>query len=136
MLIELTNINGVSGDKKRVREYILNKIKPLCHECFVDTMGNIIALKKGKGETNHKIMVCAHMDEVGFIVTGFTDKGYLKFECVGGIDTRVIISGKIGVVFIEYLHYLLTLHISVILIQIYTTYGTTISRAFAPQNAG
>lgn len=94
MLIkELTNICGVSGDEGEVREFLKEKIAPYADEITVDTIGNLIALKKGSNEK--RIMLAAHMDEVGFIVSGINDKGYLEFKPVGGIDTRVMLSKKV-----------------------------------------
>lgn len=95
MLRELTEINGVSGDEGRVRKYIKEKITPLCDDIKVDSMGNMIALKKGTGETRHKIMVCAHMDEVGFIVSDVTADGFVKFKPVGGIDKRILLTQRV-----------------------------------------
>lgn len=97
MLIEkLCNLNGVSGDEGRVRNFLRCEIEPYADSITVDTMGNMIAFKKGRLHEK-KIMISAHMDEVGFIISGFTEKGYLEFKTVGGIDTRVIISKKVTV---------------------------------------
>ena len=88
MLKELCHINGTSGDEGKVRDYIITQIKDYC-EYSVDNMGSIIAYKKGKKAPKQKISINAHMDEVGFIITGITDDGYLRFTSVGGIDSRV-----------------------------------------------
>lgn len=88
MLKELCLINGTSGDEGKVRDYIITQIKDYC-EYSVDNLGSIIAYKKGKKVPKQKISINAHMDEVGFIVTGITDDGYLRFTSVGGIDSRV-----------------------------------------------
>lgn len=88
MLKELCLINGTSGDEGKVRDYIITQIKDYC-EYSVDNMGSIIAYKKGKKAPKQKISINAHMDEVGFIITGITDEGYLRFTSVGGIDSRV-----------------------------------------------
>ena len=94
MLIEeLTNLCGVSGDEGDIRAYIKEKIAPFANEIIVDTIGNIIALKKGNSEK--KVMLSSHMDEVGFIVSGINDKGYVEFKTVGGIDVRVMLSKKV-----------------------------------------
>lgn len=96
MLIkELTELNGVSGDETAVRNFIKEKIEPYADEITVDSMGNLIALKRGSSAK--RVMLSAHMDEVGFILSGITDKGFLEFKTVGGIDTRVIISKKVTV---------------------------------------
>lgn len=90
MLIkELTDLNGVSGNEKEVREFIIKRIENLCDSYRVDSIGNVIAYKKGKS-SRLKIMLSAHMDEVGFIVCGYTEKGFLKFKPVGGIDDRIL----------------------------------------------
>ena len=88
MLKDLCLLNGTSGDEDSVREYIIEKIKPYC-TYEVDALGSIIAFKKGKKTPSKKVSINAHMDEVGFIVTGITDEGYLRFSTVGGIDSRV-----------------------------------------------
>lgn len=94
MLIEkLSNLNGVSGDEGSIRSFIKKEIEKYADEITVDTIGNLIALKKG--DSAKKVMLSSHMDEVGFIVSGINDKGYIKFQTVGGIDTRVIISKKV-----------------------------------------
>lgn len=96
LLKELCEIDGVSGNEGAVRKYILGKIEPYADEIQTDSMGNIIAKKCGVS-SEHKVMLSAHMDEVGFIISGITDKGFLEFKTVGGIDTRVIISKKVRI---------------------------------------
>ncbi len=90
LLKELCGLSGPSGNEDEVRKFILENIS--ADEITVDTMGNVIARKKGPGK---KIMVAAHMDEVGFIVSGFTDDGFVKFKTVGGILTTVLVSKKV-----------------------------------------
>lgn len=97
LLKELTNLNGVSGDEGAVREYIMEKIALYADEITVDTMGNLIAFKKGSGDNGKKIALCAHMDEVGFILSGITDDGYIKFKPVGGIDERILLSKRVTI---------------------------------------
>lgn len=99
MLKELKNlclIDGISGDEGRVREYIISKIKDKC-EYSVDPMGNVLAFKKGKKEPKNKVMLSAHMDEVGFIVTYICDNGFLKFTNVGGIDSKIAVGRAVKV---------------------------------------
>jgi len=96
LLKKLCDAFGVSGSEGEIRDIIIPEIKDYCDDLTVDTMGNIIAFKKGKS-SDKKVMLSAHMDEVGFIVSGITDKGYLEFKNVGGIDTRVIISKNVVV---------------------------------------
>ncbi len=95
MLIkELTALNGVSGNENEVREYIISKIENLCDSYRIDSIGNVIAYKRGSG-SKQKVMLSAHMDEVGFIVSGHTDKGFIKFKAVGGIDDRILPGKKV-----------------------------------------
>lgn len=94
LLKELTLINGVSGDEGRVREYIKNRIKGDVDSIDIDSMGNIIAYKKGR-TGRHKIMLSAHMDEVGLMVTGHSENGNLKFRTVGGLDDRILLGKRV-----------------------------------------
>ena len=83
----LCNLDATSGDEKTVRDYIISKIDGFC-DFKTDNLGNIIAFKKGKKTPQRKIMIDAHMDEVGLIITNITADGFLKFTTVGGIDTE------------------------------------------------
>ncbi len=93
-LKELCMIDGTSGREEDVRNYIIGRIEGKC-EYKVDPMGNILAFKKGKKTAKNKVMFSAHMDEVGFIVTYITSEGFLKFDTVGGIDSKVIVGRKV-----------------------------------------
>lgn len=95
-LKELCQINGISGDEKKVREYIISRIEGKC-EYKVDPMGNILAFKKGKNTPKNKVMISAHMDEVGFIVTYICDNGCLKFTNVGGVDPKIAVGRAVKV---------------------------------------
>jgi len=94
LLKRLTEVGGVSGDEGRVRQLIRQEVSPFVDEVYTDRMGNLIAYKKGKG-SGKKVMLCAHMDEVGFIITGIGEDGMLKFKVVGGIDPRVLVSKRV-----------------------------------------
>lgn len=89
ILRELCLLDGTSGREKEVREYIISKIQDKC-DYTVDPMGNVLATVKGKNESKNKVMLSAHIDEVGFIVTYICDNGFLKFTSVGGIDSKVV----------------------------------------------
>ena len=75
--------NSVSGREDKIREEIKTIISPFVDEISTDALGNLIALKKGKGEK--KIMLCAHMDEIGFIVNFIEDNGMIRIGTLGGI---------------------------------------------------
>lgn len=96
LLKELCLINGISGDENSVRENIISKIKDYC-EYRVDNLGNLICFCKGKKSSGKKLMIAAHMDEVGFIVTYIKNDGTLCFGEVGGIDPSVIIGRQVAV---------------------------------------
>lgn len=91
---KLCTIPAVSGNEKAIRDYIISEIKNYC-EWSVDRNGNLICLKKGKRSAARKIMVDAHIDEVGIIVTGYTDLGYLRFATVGGISPAVMSARRV-----------------------------------------
>ncbi len=97
LLASLCNANGISGDEGAVRDIIISNIKDSGAEYSVDSMGNLIVFKKGKKTPDKKLLISAHMDEVGFIVTNITSSGYLKFDEVGGIDRRVIMGKSVTV---------------------------------------
>ena len=88
----LCALSGVSGNEDEVRDYVISRIREHAG-VTTDIMGNVIAFKKGAKTPAKKILLCAHMDEVGVIVTGINDDGYLKFAMVGGVDPGVV-TGK------------------------------------------
>ena len=87
---ELTSLNAPSGFEDDVREFLKNRVS--ADEVYIDSIGNLICHKKGNGK---KVMVCAHMDEVGLIITEITDEGFLRFSTLGGIETTVLCSKKV-----------------------------------------
>jgi len=87
---ELTSLGAPSGFEDAVRNFI--KERATADEIYTDSMGNLICHKKGNGK---KVMVAAHMDEVGLIITEITEKGFLKFSTLGGIETAVLCSKKV-----------------------------------------
>ena len=88
---ELSELNGISSRENEVRNYIIDKIKEQ-KDCsyIVDNLGNLIVEKKGSKTPENKIMIDAHMDEVGLIISYITSDGFLKFHNVGGINTKVL----------------------------------------------
>ena len=96
VLKELTALRGVSGNEDAVRAYILEKVKETADEVRVDRMGNVLATKKARLESNGRhVLLCAHMDEVGLIVLGVNDNGLISYDTVGGIDPRVVVSKRV-----------------------------------------
>ena len=96
-LKELCLLDGPSGLEDEVRTYIKEKAAPYADQLRVDALGNVIAFKKGKKATGNKLMLCAHMDEVGMIVQSISSNGDLQFSCVGGIDRRVLLGKPVAI---------------------------------------
>lgn len=90
LLKKLCNCNGISGDEADVRSLIIEEIEDYADSIKVDNLGNLIVHKKGKSRAKSKLMISAHMDEVGLMITDITSDGYLKFNEVGGIDRRIL----------------------------------------------
>ncbi len=105
LLKELCMADGISGDEHSVREIIEREIKDCATEMHTDAMGNLIVFKKGKKAPKRKVLMSAHMDEVGFIITHINSDFTLHVGEVGGIDRRCIpgdavkINGKVNGVF-------------------------------------
>lgn len=90
-------LTGVSGCEDEVRDYILERVMPFADEIRTDAMGNLMVFKKGDVAPARTVMLAAHMDEVGLIVTDITDDGFLKFGTAGGIDRRVLMGKRVHV---------------------------------------
>ena len=93
---ELSAINGASGDESRIRAKIISLL-PTDVKYAVDNLGNLIVEKKGRSTPSKKLMVAAHMDEVGFIVTHIDDDGSLCFAPVGGVLPYVVFGRQLAV---------------------------------------
>lgn len=90
LLERLCSARAVSGSEREVRELILNEVKPYADSVEVTPLGSLIVFKKGEKRPGTRLMLNAHMDEVGMIVTYITDDGLLRFCPVGGMDRRVL----------------------------------------------
>jgi putative aminopeptidase FrvX len=95
-LEKLSNACGVTGRENKVRDLLEQMLKPYADEIQIDRMENIIAIKKGKPKAP-KIMLAAHMDEVGLMVKTITKNGFLQFSKMGGIDDRILPAQKVVV---------------------------------------
>lgn len=100
-LEQLSNAFGVSSVEDEVRQIIIEAVKPYADEWRVDTMGNLFVTRRCRTATPiqppRRVMVTAHMDEVGFMISKVTSEGHLKFNTIGGFDPRVLL-GKAVVV--------------------------------------
>jgi len=100
LLKKILDAAGVSGYEDEIAQIMKDELKKTCDEVQIDNFGNVIARKgltcsgrqvKGK----KKIMLCAHMDEVGFLVKHITKEGYLQFVKIGGIDDRILLGQRV-----------------------------------------
>ena len=92
LLKRLTETPGVSGREELVRALVIEELTPHVDEIRVDALGNVIAIKKGKGR--RKVMLAAHMDEIGFMVRHIDDQGFIRIQPLGGFDPRVLIAQR------------------------------------------
>lgn len=97
MLKELTDAKGIPGNEREVREVMKKYISPFADEITYDGLGSLIAKKVGEG-TGPKIMLSSHLDEVGFMVTNIDDKGFIRFQTVGGWWSQVMLAQRVTVV--------------------------------------
>ncbi|MBV6654535.1 MAG: M42 family peptidase, partial [Mameliella sp.] len=84
---------GAPGYEQRIRELVIAEVTPLVDRVEVDAMGNVLAIKKG--QQDKKVMVAAHMDEIGFIVTHIDDDGFIRFHTLGGFDPKTLTSQRV-----------------------------------------
>lgn len=97
LLKQLTEAPGPPGRETAVSEIITSLWRPLTDDVQVDAMGNLIALKRGDGPTpRHTVMIAAHMDEIGLIVTGLEGE-FLRVQGIGGIDRRILLGLEVRV---------------------------------------
>ena len=97
LLKKYCDIASPSGNEEVLREEIIKDIKDFADEIKTDALGNIIAFKKGEKRADKKVMLDAHMDEIGFMITGIDDNGYLRFDNLGGIDSKVIFGKRVKI---------------------------------------
>ena len=109
LLKQLCTLDGTSGREAAVRDFIISQLGGA--PCRVDALGNLIVEVKGKQPAKNKVMLCAHMDEVGVIATFIKADGTVKFNTVGGISPAVLPgrqvrfeSGAVGVIGVKPVH--------------------------------
>ena len=93
LLAEICKVAGAPGHEQKVREIVLREVTDLVDEIKIDNLGNIIAIKKGK--ESKRVMIGAHMDEIGFIVTHIDDKGFVYFHTLGGFDPKTLTAQRV-----------------------------------------
>ena len=97
LLARLTEAVAVSGNEDEVRRIVLDQVRPLADEVRVDALGNVLAVKRGTAPQRLRVMVAAHMDEVGFMLTRDEGKGLFRFGRVGGLDARQVLGKAVWV---------------------------------------
>ena len=98
LLKALSGAKGVSGYESDLIPLLTEAFMPLIDQAREDKLGNLIMLKEGNGpEPRKKIMLAAHMDEIGLVVTGYEPGGFLRFANIGGIDDRVLLAQRVVV---------------------------------------
>jgi putative aminopeptidase FrvX len=110
LIKELVETTGPSGYETRVRDLIRSKVTPLANEVQVDALGNLIATKGQIKSGGKKIMLAAHMDEIGVIATHIDESGFVRFTTIGGVRRQTCVGGRVrflngtsGVISYEYL---------------------------------
>ncbi len=93
-IASLCEIPGTSGNEELVTEYLLKEAKPYIDEHWIDSIGNLILLKKGHS-CSRKVLMLAHMDEVGLMVRSIDKSAYVGFSTVGGIESAVLAAKKV-----------------------------------------
>ena len=102
LLSKICQTPGAPGFEQKVRELVIEEVKPYVDSIEVDNMGNVYAIKKGKSDK--RVMIGAHTDEIGFIITHIDEDGFLRFHTLGGFDPkthtaqRVVVHGKKDVI--------------------------------------
>lgn len=97
MLKDLTDAKGIPGNEKEPREVMKQYITPFADEVDSDGLGSLIAKKAG-AENGPKIMISGHLDEVGFMITQIDEKGFLRFQTVGGWWSQVMLAQRVTIV--------------------------------------
>lgn len=95
LLEKLCNAIAVSGDEAEVRKIVLEEVKPYADEVKVDALGSVLVTKNGRGRKRTRVLLDAHMDEVGFMIVDEEGEGLYRFETVGGMDVRLLVGKQV-----------------------------------------
>jgi len=97
LLKRICETPGAPGYEKQIRELVIKTIKPLVDEYHIDNLGNVVSIKRGIGDGDEKVMVAAHMDEIGFVVTHIEDGGFVRFHTLGGFDPKTLTAQRVRI---------------------------------------
>ena len=95
LIKKLVEAFGPSGHESQVREIVRGEIRNLPDYITVDPLGNLIAVVKGKSKTGKKVMLSAHMDEIGVIVSHVDERGFARFHNIGGVNPLTCLGGRV-----------------------------------------
>lgn len=95
LLRRLTQTPGIASREDQVRAVVSAELAPLVDSLTVDTLGNVIGVKRGNG--GPRVAVAAHMDEIGFLVRHIDDSGFIRLQKIGGFDPRVLVAQRVVV---------------------------------------
>ena len=94
-LFELVKLQGVSGFEFEIAEYLKNELEKVCHKVWINKHKSVIGCIKSEKENAKKIMIDAHLDQIGMMVKGIDDKGFVSFTNIGGIDERILPASEV-----------------------------------------
>ena len=94
LLAQICEVAGAPGHEQRVRELVLKNLKGIADKIEQDNLGNIYAIKKGK-DSSKRVMIAAHMDEIGFMVKHIDNNGFLRFHTLGGFDAKTLTAQRV-----------------------------------------
>ncbi|SNR88194.1 endoglucanase [Anaerovirgula multivorans] len=95
LLQKLSEATGVSGHEKEIAELVYTSFAQYTDNIYTDPLGNVICVKKGTQNDGRKIMLAAHMDEIGLMVKEIDENGYIQFTNIGGIDQRTLLCQEV-----------------------------------------
>lgn len=95
LLKQLCDLPGIPGREEKIRAFIESQLEDAVDELKIDLLGNLIAFKKGSSPKPKRVMIVAHMDEIGFYVKHIDDKGFVRVHNVGGFDVRQLLSKQV-----------------------------------------
>ena len=93
LLSDICQTPGAPGFEQRIRNAVIEQIRPYSDDVYIDAMGSVVAVKKGK--SSKKLMVAAHMDEISFITTHIDDDGFVRFHPLGGFDPKTLTAQRV-----------------------------------------
>lgn len=94
-IVTLSNLSAVSGDERNAATVISEMFKGYTDDVYISNLGSVVAKRKGTKDNAGSVMIEAHMDEIGLMVTGIDDKGFVKFTNIGGIDSRILLGSEV-----------------------------------------